>query len=70
MLPPHTRLPANVHPKGPSHTSCDTHGRNRARRCVRVRQTAAQMEETNVLRKHALRRTARSVERSLAGRRR
>ena len=70
ILPPHTRLPVNVHPKGPSQTSWETQGRSRARRCVRVRQTAAQIDATNVLRKDALRRTARSVVRSLERRRR
>ena len=69
MLAPQTRLPTNVQPNGPSHTSCETNGSRRARSSVRVRHTESQMEETNVERKVALRITEIIVA-SVFGRRR
>ncbi len=64
MLAPHAKLPANVHPKGPSQKSWEIQGIRRARARVRVRQTVIHIDDTNEERNDALRRTLSNVFRS------
>lgn len=69
IVEPHTRLPRNAHPWGPSQKSCGIQGIRRASSNVRVRQTVIQMEETKLERKEELRSADRRVCMTLSARR-
>ena len=68
ILAPQTRQPARMHPWGPSQKSCETHGNKRAINRVRTQQTVNHIDEINVDRKAALRKSATRVGRGLVRR--